>query len=390
MPLMRAVGIMDPALIDGHLGGIIGWGIVKAFFEYKFVSLFSLLFGIGLVVQMMRAEQKGRNFAPLFLRRLGVLALLGAIHGFGLWYGDILLIYAILGVPLFLLRKLTPQTLVALSGICVLILVILASGCGSIQVLTTNMESPWSEAATTDNATAPAGFEAMARANFDPANEVWIEAEERAYSEGPWANAQAFRTVTFAFALLFTTFSFGWRVLAMFLLGAALMKLGFFRTERRPWHKRLAMYGLGIGVPLEVVATAGIALRDFGYDWVVLGLSVLHELAAFVLCLGYVGAICLIVQSGALRWLMNVFVSVGRVALSAYLMETIISTAIMYWWGLGWFGSVGRAEQLGLTVAIYAAVAAGCMIWLRFFAIGPFEWLWRTLTYGRLQPMRRA
>jgi uncharacterized protein len=240
------------------------------------------------------------------------------------------------------------------------------------------------------NAGPPTGFDAMQRANFDPAQPIWIQAEKIAYSEGPWSDAQLFRTVSFLFALIFTFFTFNWRVLAMFLLGAALMKLGFFRPERREWHKRLALVGLGVGVPIEIVVALGIAARDFAFDWAFVGLSVVHELAAFALCLGYVGAICLIVQAGVLRPLINVFVSVGRLALSAYLMETIVATAIMYWWGLGWFGSVGRLEQLGLAIAIYAVIAAGCIIWLRFFSIGPFEWLWRTLTYGRLQPIRRG
>ena len=109
--------IFAPRAFDGGPASErLAWGLVKLLFEYKFISLFSLLFGVGLVVQMTRAEARGHSFVPVFLRRLAVLALIGLVHGILLWYGDILFFYGCVGTILLLCRRLRPKTLVILSG----------------------------------------------------------------------------------------------------------------------------------------------------------------------------------------------------------------------------------------------------------------------------------
>ena len=100
----------------GPVIDVVAWGFVKAFFEYKFISLFSLLFGAGMVVQMSRAKAKGRPFIPTYLRRMAVLAVIGLIHGYLLWYGDILFVYSLVGTALLLARKWRPRTLLITAG----------------------------------------------------------------------------------------------------------------------------------------------------------------------------------------------------------------------------------------------------------------------------------
>ena len=109
--------LISPDFYDGaSIGDVLAWGFVKAFFEYKFISLFSLLFGAGLIIQMTRAEARGRRFVPLYLRRLLVLAVIGLVHGFGLWYGDILFVYACAGLVVFLCRRWRPKTMLIIAG----------------------------------------------------------------------------------------------------------------------------------------------------------------------------------------------------------------------------------------------------------------------------------
>ena len=96
------------------------------------------------------------------------------------------------------------------------------------------------------------------------------------------------------------------------------------------------------------------------------------------------------VHSGALRAAVDVIAAVGRLALSNYLLQTVVSTGLMYWWGLGWFGEVSRPQLIGLVLAIYAAQVMVSTLWLRVFRIGPAEWLWRSLTYRKPQPLMRT
>jgi uncharacterized protein len=113
----------------------------------------------------------------------------------------------------------------------------------------------------------------------------------------------------------------------------------------------------------------------------------MHELGSFALCLGYTGGVCLLAGAGRARWLCAPLASVGRLTLSVYLLQTVVAAAIMYWWGWGWFNDLTRPELIALVVAICIPLIALSGVWLRFFAIGPFEWMWRSLTYGRRQPL---
>jgi uncharacterized protein len=97
----------------------------------------------------------------------------------------------------------------------------------------------------------------------------------------------------------------------------------------------------------------------------------------------------LLVNSGAVPVLGRLFAAVGRLALTNYLLQTLVSTLLMYWWGFAWFADVSRPQQIALVLIIFAGQVLGSVVWLRIFSIGPFEWLWRSLTYLRPQPMRR-
>jgi uncharacterized protein len=405
MPMMDAVGLGHAALADGPLSERLAWAFVKAFGEMKFISMFSMLFGIGLIIQAQRAEARGRSFAPVYLRRLGVLALFGLAHAFLLWYGDILLIYAVVGTLLLLARRWRPRTLLKVAAACIAVNIFFSITCPGLMLIGKHFEAAATEtevAATVEvteaedeagaeesGPTELASLNAMMRAEFDPSSPAWIEGERSAYREGPFVDAFLFRAASYAFAVIGAVFGYGWRVIAMFLVGAALMKLEFFRPERRAWQKRMCIIGLGVGVPLELAVAGTWMAVDFEISWPMLVAAPVHELAAFAQCLGYVGAVCLLVRPGPGGLVSRLFASAGRLALSVYLLETIITTTIMYWWGLGRFDDFSRLQLLLVTASIYAGLLVGATVWLRFFTIGPFEWLWRSLIYLRPQPMVR-
>jgi len=421
-----AVGFGMVGMDDAPLADEMSWAFVKVFFEYKFISLFSLLFGAGMVVQMTRAEAKGRPFVGLYLRRLALLAAFGMAHALLLWYGDILFVYALIGVLLLLVRKVPGRTMIIVAAAFVLTSAVLSFGCGSLQALTAQWQGPGQsqvdasaadageavvatsedgpqaddaqdivppeeseEAGAQEEDRLPRSLRTMIDAQFQPMNPKWIAGELEAYKHGPFVDAFIYRAVNWSFALMGAVFSYGWRVAGMFLLGAALMKLGFFLPTRRRWHAIVCVAGFGIGLPIELAGAGLIVANDHALNFTAVLATVIHELGSFALCLGYTGAVSLLASSRRLGGLCRPFARVGRVALSVYLAETMAATAVMYWWGLGWFGDLSRPQLLVMVFAIYVPLMVLSVLWLRFFTIGPFEWLWRTLTYGRAQPMLR-
>lgn len=398
MPFASMIG--GEELATAPLAEQLAWGFVFVLFTYKFISLFSLMFGMGLVVTLARAEAAQRPFVPVYLRRLAVLALIGLAHALLFWYGDILFIYAVLGLVLLLCRKLSPKALLGTGAALIALSVVLNLGFTGMMVAGTAFAPEQAEAPAVEEAApgaheepqqgdAARGIEAMLAAGFDMFHPVWIEAETRAYREGPFSDAFAFRAVSFLIALAAAVFSYGWRVLGLFLIGAALMKLSFFGPERRGWHVRLAVWGIGVGLPMQILGAVVIHLGGHDLNLHMMAGGLLHEVGSVGATFGYAGLVALVVSSGLLRSVVRALAGVGRMALSNYLLQTLMATALMYWWGLGWFGQVSRVEQIGLVAILFIAQVVFSALWLRAFRFGPFEWLWRVLTYGRLQPLWR-
>ncbi len=408
---------------------------VKVFCEGKFYPLFSLLFGIGLALQWQRARAAGRRLLGTGLRRLAVLSLFGLAHGLLLWYGDILFIYSIAGLLLLLLIDARPRTL-AIVGACLMGVCALAgTGLGTLGALETlsrereaaavaQVETEASaQSGAADESDADASDHSLTTEDAAPADEtpdeadsgpktpieralavfqdpsqmqgvggplsspVWLEAETEAYRDGPYGQALFFRVVTFASMLVFCALGFWWNVAAMLLFGAAMLKAGLFEPRNAHWHRRFVVVGLFLGIPAGLLH-AFLPVIAPPWVYMVAG-NVLVMVGGPLLSIGYLGVITLIVRSGAARAATDAIAKVGRMALTNYLMQTVISTGIFYWWGLGLFGETTKTERVGIVLGIYAAQVVFSVAWLRFFRFGPMEWVWRSLTYLRPQPMLR-
>jgi uncharacterized protein len=244
--------------------------------------------------------------------------------------------------------------------------------------------------AAPDGEERPRWLQALVDSEFQPKSPSWTDAETLAYAEGPMLATLTIRGLSWLMMMVFILISgFGLRVVATFCIGAALMKLGFFSPSWSRWHRRLALWGIGVGLPLEILtALMGLA-TDFEISLLKVAAEMTHYVGSLALAFGYLGAVTGIVTSGRLTALSQGIAAVGRTALSNYLGQTLIATTIMYWWGLGLFGSVSRPAQIGLVCAIYALQVVVSVLWLRSFRIGPMEWLWRSLTYREPQPFLR-
>lgn len=369
------------------LGGLDPWTgaidraaiwLVHFLAEGKFYSLFSFLFGLGVAIQMERAEARGVPFVPLYLRRLAVLLVLGLVHAFLIWIGDILATYALLGVVLLLFRRRSPKAL--LTWAAVLLAIPLLLGVAGTVALEIGRSVP--EAATEiDRSFAGTIADYEAR----------DAAARRVYADGSFLEITAQRAADLAFFYPFYLIFVGPSIVAMFLLGLYAGRRGILRHPRahEALIRRVLVWGLGIGL----IGSLIYAITSEGSSRMIpsvigtvgaLGLGI----GAPALALGYAAAIALLMQRDDWQQRLAPLAAVGRMALSNYLLQSLVCTLIFNGYGLGLYGQVGPAAGLLLAVAIYLCQIPLSVWWMRRFQFGPVEWLWRSLTYGRPQPMR--
>jgi len=379
---------------------------IKFFAEFKFITIFSLLFGMGLAIQSRRAQQRGAPFARTYVRRLIILLIIGLMHGLLLWYGDVLFLYALVGLIAILFRNLRPKVLLTVAVCLFFFPFVLLSGCAAVAPDQDLSRPPdWEEIAREyeqsraggQAASRPASAAAAAEQRKDPSYDATMRLfrlmadEKRIYQSGTWVEMFVHRAVTFLLLInMANLLIIGWRCLALFLLGIYLVRGGFFDDTGR--HRRSYLWfvivGLAVGIPMQIAA---IAADEAGPTVGLASLAGtgLMYVATMGMALAYVGAISLLCLRQ--KWVARLqpFAAVGRMALTNYLTHTVICSLIFYSFGFGLFGRIGVATALLIVLAIYIAQLVISPIWLRHFRFGPMEWLWRSATYWRLQPMRR-
>ncbi|MDW8069462.1 MAG: DUF418 domain-containing protein [Anaerolineae bacterium] len=354
--------------------------LILTFGEGKFYALFSMLFGMGMMLLMGRVEARGGRFVPLYVRRLLVLLGIGLVHAFLIWMGDILVMYALLGFLLLLFRKAQPRTLLIWIGVFIAVPIMLLAGATALVALGRSIPEG---AAQMD-----AAF-AQIRSTFL----ADLERAYRVYSEGNFAEITAQRVYDYLSMGLSSFYFIGFNVMAMFLLGVYLDRRGVFRDleSHRGLFRKLLVWGLALGLAGNALYATLIMPRSrFEMSGPLLLATVAHTLGAPLLMLAYVSAISLLMLRPPWEQRLRVLAPAGQMALTNYLAQSIICTLIFYGYGLGLFGKVGAAAGIGLTLLIYFVQVLFSRWWMRRFLFGPAEWLWRSLTYLKWQPFRRS
>ena len=345
------------------------WYLSHLFFDQKFMTLFSALFGAGIVLMWQRAEAAGRPATGLHYRRTFWLMVFGAIHAYGVWAGDILFVYGVCSLWVFWLKRRSPKALIIIGMILLMVSppLLLAGG----------LSVPaWPQEAVDEMMVA-----------WQPTPEQ--VAEEVANYQGGWSDQLRSRVPAavglHTGALLFWAF---WRVSGLMIIGMALFKIGFFSAELsdRTYKRCIAVSILGL--PILVYSVQQSFASGWGIQWFFFAM-VYNYFASLLVSLGYASAIMLICKHGVLSRVTSALANVGRMALSNYLLHTIVATTIFYGHGFGYFGQVSRVGQILIVFGIWAFQIPFSAWWLGRFRFGPFEWLWRTLAYMKLQPMAR-
>jgi uncharacterized protein len=351
---------------------------IYIFAQGKFYTLFSFLFGLGFGVQMLRAtERNSPNFLPIFRRRLTILLIIGILHFTLIWWGDVLHVYALLGFVLLLFRERSDKTLLIWAACLTFFPPIAAIG-GTTYEHFTNRQLTAEEKQKNEKKR----DERRAR------NQKNLIEEIRVYSSAPLPVILEHRLQKDKEHL---PNEIGWSIelFTNFLIGLWVSRRRILQDPQqyRPLLTRLACLALPIAIALSA-ADLIYGYQNPGQDtplWRT-HLGLIREfIARPAMTYGFVAAILL---TGIQSW-MSPFAAVGRMALTNYLMHSLVFTTVANSYGLGLYGRIHPAHGLALCFAFYALQVPFSFLWLKHFNFGPAEWLWRSLTYGKPQPWFR-
>ncbi len=375
------------------------WFFNHLVFEAKMMTLFSMLFGAGLVLLDARAQARGASIRGIYYRRVLWLLVIGLVHSYLIWAGDILVLYAETGLILYLFHAKSPRTLIILGLVASLLIVPIVVGfawsldymkaaSARVEVQTKAGEKPsWLDRKASN------AWKNM-RDEFDPTPakkaEAW-DKEMAIYRGGYWGIVKNRAGQLIFVQTLAFIFGLGFVAASRMLIGMALMKLGVFSAERsKQFYLWMVALGYGIGMPLMVFDALELIKHEFSFVYGLHGGFLYNLFGSLVVAMGHVGLVMLIVKAGLISWLTRRLAAVGRMALTNYLTHSIVCTTLFYGYGFALFGTMNRTALFGVVVVIWTVQLIVSPIWLKYFRFGPAEWVWRSLTYWRPQPMRVA
>ncbi|WNH52905.1 DUF418 domain-containing protein [Stenotrophomonas oahuensis] len=354
--------------IDPHWQGADRWAdaLIYVLVQGKFFTLFSLLFGAGFAIMAQRAEAARRDFTPFYLRRSAGLLLIGLCHALLVWSGDILVLYALISLPLLAFREAPPRWLPVMGVITYLFASALMIGMGLLVGIAAQADSAMADAAA--------------------AGQRAIELQRQAYAHGSWTDAVLQRAHDLQ-VNLGGMLVVGPEVLGMFLIGAGFARSGALSDpERFPrLYRRLRWGAWPAGLVLMIISACWVPYVAPGTFSPASGFAyALSSVASLLMCLGY---LAWIVHA---RAQLRVLAPIGRMALTQYILQSLVGTWVFYGYGLGAFESLPRLWQIPFALVLFALQVLFAHAWLRHFRFGPLEWVWRAMTYRRWPPLRRT
>ena len=371
------------------------WFTTHVLFDQKFMSIFSMLFGAGIVLMMNRLESRGASFRAIFFRRQFWLLIIGALHAYLLWFGDILFFYAATGVAVYLFRHRSPRALLLTGLVFLLAGLLMLQGTSRFMVALEQEAQPLAaaresgETLTAEQQGTLDDWEQL-RQTFAP-TEAELRAEVETY-RGSYAEILKRRTPEVAM-MQFQALPFFilWRVGGLMLFGMALMKLDLLTCGHgSSAARRMLAWGYGLGLPLALWSAFNAHAHGFDSVYLLGPGAVPNYVASVLVAFGHTGLVLWLLGKGKPAGLFTRFGAVGRMALSNYLLQSLVMTTIFYGYGLSLYGEVPRLALMLFVLGFIGVQLVLSPWWLARFRFGPAEWAWRSLTYWRRQPMRRG
>lgn len=381
---MPQAAYLNPLAYGGSSALDLGvWAFNFVLVDGKMRGFFSLLFGASMLLVIQGAEAKGENGVALHLRRMAWLAVFGLAHYYLLWFGDILFLYAIIGMVAFLFRAREPGNLVKWAVIVLVINALLwALMCASFLALQYAATQPGADAGLV------ASYRGLLPGLGQPGNAL-SATELRVYS-GDYGGILAERTGRGAIVPFVGLLLNGVETLGFMLLGMALFKNGFLTGQwERARYRRTALICYTIGLPVMIALAAWCFAS--GFDTIATFTSMFGWATPVrpVLIVAHAALALLLVTRFAESALVKRIAAAGRAAFTNYLGTNLVMTTIFYGYGLGLFGEIGRAQAYLFVFGMWALMLLWSKPWLDRFQYGPLEWLWRSLARGRIADMRK-
>jgi len=339
-------------------------------FDLKMMGLFSMLFGAGVLLYASKSTETGAPPRGLWFRRMFWLLVIGLVHAYLIWGGDILVPYALCGmIVLWWARRLPAGALLA----------------GAAAMLAVGAAMAFGHAAAWE---AAGDAERALEAVFLTPTAAQAR-EQLGWMLGSYPEVVARHApIVFTFQTMYFTSFFLWRCGGMMLLGMALFKWGFLDGRCAPrTHLTIAAVNIPVGLALAWYGAVEIERLQYAMPQRAIA-DLWNYTGAVFASVGYAAVIVLAVKQRVLGRLRVRLAAVGQTALSNYLLQSIVTSILFLGWGFGLAGRFDYADQLLVVAAIWAAQLAVSPMWLARYRFGPAEWLWRSLTYGQRQPMR--
>ena len=348
------------------------------FIEGKFYSIFSLLFGWGIAYQIKRGDDNNTNVIPMLYRRLFFMLLLGTFHLL-IWPGDIVFFYALLGFILIPFRKYSNRTLLIFALTLILLPIVLYA-----------VKAKWAWLNMPAELLSQTGVDVSKKldgVSTEAEYEVWIQ-------QANWWDILKSNIGGFFFRYSYLFFvSRIPKVLGVFLIGFVIGRSDFYTQINQ--HKKIIYWVIGIGCILGLPANYLLAylMQYYGGDYWGLKIhgwyqTLVYALGVVPLALAYVGLLMLGFETSLGKKILTYLAPVGKMAFSNYIMQSLIGNFVFLHAGLGFTGQVGPVYYTLFGLMVFAVQVLISTFWLRYFQYGPFEWLWRSLTYWKRPPFR--
>ena len=361
---------------------IASWVVSFILIDGKMRGLFSFLFGASLLLVVERAQAAGLSPARVHYSRMAWLLAFGLIHFYLIWAGDILALYAPIGMLAFLFRRMSVRRLVLIAAVLILL---------QLALFTLFALSIYQNAAAAAGAHASAADIARWRdeqLGFGLYPPDRLQAVLALY-RGPWTGIVAFTAARETFAPLTSLWQFGAETLAYMLLGMAALRSGFLTgawSDRA--YSRVMLAGFGIGIPAYAALAWFVVQGHFEVPPLIAG-SIAAPILLRPLMIAATAALVIRLTRGGGAFVQRI-AAAGRAAFTNYLGTSLLMTGLFYGWGFGLYGHLRRIELWIPVVIMWALMLLWSKPWLDRYRYGPFEWLWRSLARGSLQPMRKG
>ncbi len=389
--------ILNEKDLNYYLWHIFGPGV----FEGSQRAIFSMLFGAGALIFIGRLEKRVQGLMPaeLYFRRQLWLLLFGLFNAFVLlWFWDILYHYALCGMMLFPFRRLKPKYLFIAAGVCLLLI----TARENVELYRQKQDIARGERIaaidTTKTKLTDKQKEMLEKMNgikerSDPEKKKKKVQKQLEQTQGNYAALYQARSSMSAKGETKAMYYFLiWDILLFMFLGMAFFKLGILQGEAKTkLYAWMAIIGLGVGLPLSWLFMQPDIQHNFNWFTIIKDKKFeFYELQRLVHSMGIFGLIMLLYKSGWLKGLFTLMRPVGQMAFTNYLMQSFLCGVFFYGIGFGMYGKLERYELYYVVAAVWLLEIIWSHWWLSYFRFGPLEWLWRSLTYWKWQPMKKT